>query len=79
MRQTELHLTTKDRHLLKSFRTKGLHNSREINRAHILFALDREVPESQTEPVNPFCTKSRFDLVRIRLGSSLVRPPFSVC
>ena len=47
MRQTELHLTDEDRELIESFRTKGLHQAREVNRAHILSALDRDVPEAQ--------------------------------
>ena len=47
MRQTELRLTKKDRVALEAFRSKGLHLAREINRAHVLAALDRKVPESQ--------------------------------
>ena len=47
MRQTDLHLTDEDRELIESYRAKGLHHSREVNRAPILSALDRGVPESQ--------------------------------
>ena len=47
MRQTELCLTKKDRQALEEFRAKGTHLSRETNRAHILAALDRKVPEAQ--------------------------------
>jgi len=47
MRQKELHLTNKDRQLIESFRSKGLCNAREVNRAHILAALDKGIPESQ--------------------------------
>jgi transposase len=47
MRQTELHLTAKDRELIESYRTKGLHHAREVNRAHILSALDRGVSQSE--------------------------------
>ena len=47
MRQTELHLTDEDRELIESYRAKGLHHAREVNRAHVLSALDRGVPESQ--------------------------------
>lgn len=47
MRQTELHLTDEDRELIESYRSKGLHHVREVNRAHILSALDRKVPEAQ--------------------------------
>lgn len=47
MRQTELHLTDEERELIESYRTKGLRHAREVNRAHILSALDRGVPETQ--------------------------------
>ncbi len=47
MRQTELRLSPKDRRTLKEFRAKGSHMARELNRAHILAALDRKIPESQ--------------------------------
>ncbi len=47
MRQTELRLTDEERQLIESFRARGLHHAREVNRAHILAALDRAIPESQ--------------------------------
>lgn len=47
MRQTALHLADKDRELIESYRAKGLHHTREVNRAHILSALDRGIAESQ--------------------------------
>ncbi|HVB48613.1 MAG TPA: helix-turn-helix domain-containing protein [Burkholderiales bacterium] len=47
MRQTELHLSSKDRRLVSEVRAKGLRHVREVNRAHILAALDRRVPEAQ--------------------------------
>jgi transposase len=47
MRQTELRLNKKDRQLIASFRAKGLHLAREVNRAHILAALDRGLSEAQ--------------------------------
>ena len=47
MRQTELQLTEEDRSVLEGIRSKGLHQSRQINRAHVLCALDRGVPEAQ--------------------------------
>ena len=46
MRQTELHLTDEDREWVASYRAKGVHHAREVNRAHILLALDRGVPEA---------------------------------
>jgi hypothetical protein len=45
MQQTTFVLKPGDREKLKAFRSKGLHHAREINRAHILLALDRRVPE----------------------------------
>ena len=47
MRQTELHLTDDDRELIELYRAKGVHLAREVNRAHILSALDRGIPEAQ--------------------------------
>lgn len=47
MRQTELKLTPQDRHEVDEVRAKGEHMAREVNRAHILAALDAGVPESQ--------------------------------
>ena len=47
MRQTELHLSEEDRAVVEEVRSKGLHRSREINRAHMLACLDRGVPEAQ--------------------------------
>lgn len=45
MRQTELCLSKQDRRIVDEFRSKGLRRAREFNRAHILAALDRKVPE----------------------------------
>jgi transposase len=47
MRQTELRLTAEDRVAVDSIRSKGLHHSREVNRAHILASLDQGIPEAQ--------------------------------
>jgi len=47
MRQTELSLTKKERKAVDAFRSKGAHMAREFNRAHILAALDRKVPERE--------------------------------
>lgn len=46
MRQTKLVLKPEDREKLELFRSKGLHHAREVNRAHILLALDRKIPET---------------------------------
>jgi hypothetical protein len=45
MRQTELRLSNRDRKALVEYRSKGLRHAREVNRAHILAALDEQVPE----------------------------------
>ena len=47
MRQTELRLTEQDRSVIEEIRSKGLHHSRQVNRAHVLSCLDRGIPESQ--------------------------------
>ncbi len=47
MRQTELNLTDEDRSVIHEIRSKGVHSSREENRAHVLSSLDRGVPERQ--------------------------------
>ena len=47
MRQTELSLSKHERKLVESFLSKGEHMAREFNRAHILAALDRQIPEGQ--------------------------------
>ena len=47
MRQTALRLNKQERRIVDEFRSKGLHRAREFNRAHILAALDRNVPEQQ--------------------------------
>ena len=46
MRQTTLILKPEDREKLQIFRSKGLRHARELNRAHILLALDRKIPEA---------------------------------
>ena len=45
MRQTDLTLSSRDRKALAEYRSKGLRHVREVNRAHILAALDDKVPE----------------------------------
>ena len=46
MQQTELKLSNKDRKALEVIRRKGVHHAREVNRAHILAALDEKVSEA---------------------------------
>src|SRR5450830_166830 len=47
MHQTELKLSEEDRSVIEGIRSKGLHQAREVNRAHVLSCLDRGMPESQ--------------------------------
>ena len=47
MRQTPLRLTPQDRAVVMALRSKGVHRSREVNRAHILAGLDAGLPEAQ--------------------------------
>ena len=51
MRQTPLNLSDSDREALEALRSKGYHSARSVNRAHILRALDRKVPESEIQRV----------------------------
>ena len=46
MKQIELHLTESDRLALNAFRSKGVHLAREVNRAHVLMALDSGVADA---------------------------------
>jgi transposase len=46
MKQTKLQLSTADRVVLDGFRSKGVHPAREVNRAHLLMALDSGVGEA---------------------------------
>ena len=45
MHQTELSFSQQDRRTVDEFRANGLYRARELNRAHILAALDRKIPE----------------------------------
>ncbi len=47
MRQTKLQLSEQDRAVISDIRMKGLHQAREVNRAHVLASLDQGVPEAQ--------------------------------
>src|SRR6266581_6279531 len=51
MKQTKLHLSETDRKVLRTFRAKGHRSARELNRAHILAALDQQVAETQITQV----------------------------
>lgn len=46
MRQTELCLSAVDKRAAESIRSKGARSVREVNRAHVLVALDEGIPEA---------------------------------
>jgi hypothetical protein len=47
MRQTDLNLSQEDLLVIQEIRAKGLHQAREVNRAHVLWCLNRGIPEAQ--------------------------------
>ena len=47
MRQTELKLNEEDLSVIGEIRAKGVHQAREVNRAHVLSCLNRGIPEVQ--------------------------------
>ena len=51
MRQTPLNLSQEDRSVIEEIRSKGLHQTREVNRAHVLSCLDRGIAEAQITAV----------------------------
>lgn len=51
MRQTPLNLSPEDRSVIEEIRSKGLHQTREVNRAHVLSCLDRGIAEAQITAV----------------------------
>jgi hypothetical protein len=51
MRRAELRLSDSDRKEVDLIRAKGVRSAREVNRAHVLRALDRDIPEAQITSV----------------------------
>ena len=51
MRQTQLHSSREDRAVIGGIRTRRVHQSREVNRAHVLASLDRGIPQAQITAV----------------------------
>jgi transposase len=51
MKQTTFHLSEADRLALDAFRSKGVHPAREVNRAHVLMALDGGVRDAAIRQV----------------------------
>src|SRR6266567_1923237 len=47
MRRTELRLSAADRREAGLIRSRGVRSAREVNRAHVLRALDQDIPEAQ--------------------------------
>ena len=51
MKSDQIRLATTDRRFLEDFRTKGQHSARELTRAHILLALEAQLPTAQIQQV----------------------------
>ena len=51
MKSQPVNLTLKDKRFLQIFRSKGQHPARELTRAHLLLALEAEVPTVQIQQV----------------------------
>ena len=51
MKPIDVQLSQPDRQAVEAFRSTGVHSAREINRAHILAALDDQVPDEDIEAV----------------------------
>ena len=51
MKSNQIELTSRDRRFLEVFRSKGQHSARELIRAHILLALEAQVPTPQIQQV----------------------------
>jgi transposase len=51
MKSNQIQLTSGDRRFLEGFRSKGQHSAREATRAHILLALEAQVPTAQIQQV----------------------------
>lgn len=47
MHQTALCLSAEERAVVERIRRVGLHSSEQVNRAHVLWCLDRRLPEAQ--------------------------------
>jgi transposase len=51
MRRIPVELSSADRRTVEALRSRGTHMTREVNRAHILAALDRNVSDEQISQV----------------------------
>src|SRR5436190_4382818 len=51
MKPNQIQLAATDRRFLEDFRAKGQHSAREVTRAHILLALEAQVPIAQIQQV----------------------------
>lgn len=51
MREIIVQLSNEDRQAVEELRSKGVHPARQVNRAHILAALDQRVPDHQISAV----------------------------
>jgi putative transposase len=51
VKSNPIRLGARDRRFLQGFRSKGQHSARELTRAHILLALEAQVPTAQIQHV----------------------------
>lgn len=51
MKSRQIQLAPADKRFLEGFRSKGQHSAREVTRAHILLALEAQVPTVQIQQV----------------------------
>ena len=51
MKPIDVQLSKADRQAIEAFRSQGAHPAREVNRAHILAALDDQVPDEEITAV----------------------------
>src|SRR5580765_4458505 len=51
MKSNQIQLATTEQRFLEGFRTKGQHSAREVTRAHILLALEAQLPAAQIQQV----------------------------
>jgi len=51
MKSNQIQLAPADKRFLEGFRSKGQHSARAVTRAHILLAVDTQVPTAQIQQV----------------------------
>jgi transposase len=79
VKKIKIRLSETDRQVVESLRSKGEHRSREITRAHILAALDDDLPDAQIAAVlgvsRAVIWRTRFHFQNQGLASALQDAP----